>query len=53
MKYKIPITYHSKDLAKVKVFKQRVKLQGQGKQEYRQRYKIRPSKLKMFFPNII
>ena len=30
MKYKSPITYHSKDMAKVKVFKKWVKLQGQG-----------------------
>jgi hypothetical protein len=29
MKYKSPITYHSKDMAKVKVFKKWVKLQGQ------------------------
>jgi hypothetical protein len=30
MKYKSPIIYHSKDMAKVKVFKKWVKLQGQG-----------------------
>jgi hypothetical protein len=30
MKYKGPITYHSKDMTKVKVFKKWVKLQGQG-----------------------
>jgi hypothetical protein len=30
MKYKSPITYHSKDMAKLKVFKKWVKLQGQG-----------------------
>jgi hypothetical protein len=30
MKYKSPITYHSKDMAKVKVFKKWVKLQGQN-----------------------
>jgi hypothetical protein len=30
MKYKSPITYHSKDMAKVKIFKKWVKLQGQG-----------------------
>jgi hypothetical protein len=30
MKYKSPITYHSKDMAKVKVLKRWVKLQGQG-----------------------
>jgi hypothetical protein len=30
MKYKSPITYHSKDMAKVKVFKKWVKLQGQS-----------------------
>jgi hypothetical protein len=30
MKYKSPITYHSKNIAKVKVFKKWVKLQGQG-----------------------
>jgi hypothetical protein len=30
MKYKSHITYHSKDMAKVKVFKKWVKLQGQG-----------------------
>jgi hypothetical protein len=30
MKYESPITYHSKDMAKVKVFKKWVKLQGQG-----------------------
>jgi hypothetical protein len=30
MKYKSPIPYHSKDMAKVKVFKKWVKLQGQG-----------------------
>jgi hypothetical protein len=29
-KYKSPITYHSKDMANVKVFKKWVKLQGQG-----------------------
>jgi hypothetical protein len=29
MKYKSPITYHSKHMAKVKVFKKWVKLQGQ------------------------
>jgi hypothetical protein len=29
MKYKSPITHHSKDMAKVKVFKKWVKLQGQ------------------------
>jgi hypothetical protein len=29
-KYKSPITYHSKDMATVKVFKKGVKLQGQG-----------------------
>jgi hypothetical protein len=28
--YKIPITYHSKDMANVKVFKKWIKLQGQG-----------------------
>jgi hypothetical protein len=30
MKYKSPITYHSKDMDKVKVYKKWVKLQGQG-----------------------
>jgi hypothetical protein len=30
MKYKSPITYHSKDIAKVKDFKKWVKLQDQG-----------------------
>jgi hypothetical protein len=30
MKYKSPITYHSKDMAKVKDFEKWVKLQGQG-----------------------
>jgi hypothetical protein len=30
MKYESPITYHSKDMTKVKVFKKWVKLQGQG-----------------------
>jgi hypothetical protein len=30
MKYKSPITYHSKDMTKVKVFKKWVKLQRQG-----------------------
>jgi hypothetical protein len=30
MKYKSPITYHSKDIAKVKVFKKWFKRQGQG-----------------------
>jgi hypothetical protein len=30
MKYKSPITYHSKDMAIVKVFEKWVKLQGQG-----------------------
>jgi hypothetical protein len=30
MKYKSPITYHSKDMANVKVLKKWVKLQGQG-----------------------
>jgi hypothetical protein len=30
MKYKSSITYHSKDMAKVTVFKKWVKLQGQG-----------------------
>jgi hypothetical protein len=30
MKFKSPITYHSKDMAKVKVFKKLVKPQGQG-----------------------
>jgi hypothetical protein len=30
MKYKSPITYYSKDMAKVKVFEKWVKLQGQG-----------------------
>ena len=30
MKYKSPITYHSKDMANVKVFKKYIKLQGQG-----------------------
>jgi hypothetical protein len=30
MKYRSPITYHSKDMAKVKVFKKWIKLQGQG-----------------------
>jgi hypothetical protein len=30
MKYKSPIIYHSKHIAKVKVFKKWVKLQGQG-----------------------
>jgi hypothetical protein len=32
MKYKTPITYnyHSKDMANVKVFKMKVKLQGEG-----------------------
>jgi hypothetical protein len=29
-KYKSPITYHSKDMAKGEVFKKWVKLQGQG-----------------------
>jgi hypothetical protein len=29
-KYKSPITYHSKDMVKVKVFKKWVKLYGQG-----------------------
>jgi hypothetical protein len=29
MKYESPITYHSKDMAKVKVFEKWVKLQGQ------------------------
>jgi hypothetical protein len=29
LKYESPITYHSKDMAKVKVFKKWVKLQGQ------------------------
>jgi hypothetical protein len=28
--YEIPITYHSKDMARVKVFEKWVKLQGQG-----------------------
>jgi hypothetical protein len=31
MKYESPITCHSKDMANVKVFEKRVKLQGQGK----------------------
>jgi hypothetical protein len=30
MKYKSPITYHSKDMPNVKVFEKWVKLQGQG-----------------------
>jgi hypothetical protein len=30
MKYESPITCHSKDIANVKVFEKRVKLQGQG-----------------------
>jgi hypothetical protein len=30
MKYESPITYHSKYMAKVKVFEKWVKLQGQG-----------------------
>jgi hypothetical protein len=30
MKYESPITSHSKDMAKVKVFEKRDKLQGQG-----------------------
>jgi hypothetical protein len=30
MKCECPITYHSKDMAKVKVFEKCVKLQGQG-----------------------
>jgi hypothetical protein len=30
MKYESPITYHSKDMAKVEVFEKWVKLQGQG-----------------------
>jgi hypothetical protein len=30
MKYEIPITCHSKDMANVKVFEKWVKLQGQG-----------------------
>jgi hypothetical protein len=30
MKYESPITYHSKDMANVKVFGKWVKLQGQG-----------------------
>jgi hypothetical protein len=30
VKYKSPITYNLKDMAKVKVFKKWVKLQGQG-----------------------
>jgi hypothetical protein len=30
MKYESPITCHSKDIAKVKVFENWVKLQGQG-----------------------
>jgi hypothetical protein len=30
MKYESPITYHSKDMANVKVFEKWVKLQGQG-----------------------
>jgi hypothetical protein len=30
MKYESPITYHSKDMAIVKVFEKWVKLQGQG-----------------------
>jgi hypothetical protein len=30
MEYKCPITYHSKDMANVKVFEKWVKLQGQG-----------------------
>jgi hypothetical protein len=34
MKYKSPITYHSKDMAKVKVFKKWVKLQGQEVKNY-------------------
>jgi hypothetical protein len=32
MKYESPITYHSKDMANVKVFKKLVKLQGQGQE---------------------
>jgi hypothetical protein len=31
MKYKSPITYQSKDMANVKDFEKRVKLQGQGR----------------------
>jgi hypothetical protein len=30
MKYESPITYHSKDIANVKVFEKWVKLQGQA-----------------------
>jgi hypothetical protein len=30
MKYESPITYHSKDMANVKVFEKWLKLQGQG-----------------------
>jgi hypothetical protein len=30
MKYKSPITYHSKDMAEIKDFKKWIKLQGQG-----------------------
>ena len=30
MKYESPITYHSKDMANVKVFEKWVKLQGQS-----------------------
>ena len=30
LKYESPITYHSKDIANVKVFEKWVKLQGQG-----------------------
>jgi hypothetical protein len=30
MKYKSPITYHSKDMAKIKIFKKWFKHQGQG-----------------------
>jgi hypothetical protein len=32
MKYESHITFHSKDMANVKVFKKQVKLQGQGQQ---------------------
>jgi hypothetical protein len=34
MKYKSSITYHSKDMAKVKVLKKWVKLQGQEVKHY-------------------
>jgi hypothetical protein len=34
MKYKSPITYHSKDIAKVNVFKKWIKLQGHKVKNY-------------------